>query len=565
MAYRAHHVAVLAACCLLAPSAPDTSAASTPGQLFELSVVHMNDFHARFEETSWSSGSCEAAPCVGGVARLYSAATELLASRPNAVFLNAGDNYQGTLWYTLFKWRLTLHFMNRLPHDAMTLGNHDFDDKLDGLVPFLQGFQYPVVVCNIDDSEEPRIQGLYNKSVVLKRGGRLVGVVGYITTTTKESSKPEKLRFLDEVESVRQEAARLKAAGVDIIIGLSHAGITKDLEVAARVPDIDLIVGGHSHTLLYTGTPPGGDVAAGPYPLVVTQASGKRVPVVQAYAFSKYLGNLTVLFDEQGEPVSWSGAPILMDSSVPQDTGILKEMEPWKAKVAQVGDEQVGRTKVLLDASDSICARGECNLGNMLAQAMVEEYVDHAEEGTWTYAAIAIMNSGGFRSSIEETQNGVITMTDLMTCQPFLNTVDTVELQGRHLLLMLEHSVSRQLNYTGLPGYTGSGFLQVSGLQVELDVSRPLGSRVVSVRVLCDACRVPEYLPLQMDKWYRLALSSFLYEGGDGFTMFLQHGRNHSMGRVDIDVYLQYLAKHSPITQGVDGRIVLHQENSNSL
>nr|CAD7424035.1 unnamed protein product [Timema monikensis] len=412
--------------------------------LFELSIIHLNDFHARFEQTSWSSGNCpkgQEGSCVGGIARLYTAINELVAQRPNAIFLNAGDNFQGTLWYTLFKWNLTLEFMNLLPHDAMTLGNHEFDDKLAGIIPFIKGLNCPMVVANIDDSLEPRFQGLYNKSVVIERDGRKIGIVGYIVKTVDELSSTEKLRFLDEVESVRSESARLKSQGVDIIVGLSHAGYGVDLVVAKQVPDIDVIVGGHSHTLLYTGTPPEGDIAEGPYPTVVTQASGKMVPIVQAYAYSKYLGNLTVWFDQEGEPVAWEGNPILMNQSFEEK----------------------------------------------------------------------------------------ITFNDLVTCTPFLNTIDTLELQGRDLLQVLEKSVSNPFNSTASGGFNGKGFLQYSGLNVVYNMTRPIGERVVKVDALCAECRVPHYQPLNLDTWYRIAVNSYLAGGGDGYKVFEQNSRNHNI------------------------------------
>ena len=93
-------------------------------ELFELSIIHINDFHARFVQTSVSSAACVEGTedtCVGGIARVYTVVRELVSTRPNAVFLNAGDNFQGTIWYTKFKWNVTAHFMNMLPHDALVI------------------------------------------------------------------------------------------------------------------------------------------------------------------------------------------------------------------------------------------------------------------------------------------------------------------------------------------------------------------------------------------------------------------------------------------------------------
>ena len=95
---------------------------SNQRELFELSIIHINDFHAHFEQTDPSSGTClegQEASCVGGIARIATTVKKLVKERPNAVFLNAGDNFQGTLWYTKFKWNVTAYFLNMLPHDAL--------------------------------------------------------------------------------------------------------------------------------------------------------------------------------------------------------------------------------------------------------------------------------------------------------------------------------------------------------------------------------------------------------------------------------------------------------------
>lgn len=127
-----------------------------------------------------------------------------------------------------------------------------------------------------------------------------------------------KLKFYDEAETVRREAAKLKADGVDIIIVLSHSGLDVDIEIATNCgPNVDVIVGGHSHTFLYTGSyAPGPDTPRGDYPTVVTQDDGHKVYVVQASAYTKYLGDITFYFDEAGEILSYEGAPHYLDESV---------------------------------------------------------------------------------------------------------------------------------------------------------------------------------------------------------------------------------------------------------
>lgn len=200
-----------------------------------------------------------------------------------------------------------------------SLGNHEFDDGVDGLVPFIQNASFPIVTSNLDLSKEPKLAAtnLLN-STVLTVGGTKIGVIGYLTTDTKIISRTEEVIFLDEVESVRREAERLKKQGVNILIALGHSGFTVDKKIAREVEDIDLVVGGHTNTFLYNGKQPDAEVPEGLYPTEVTQKNGRKVYVVQAYAYTKYLGNFTVKFNSAGEVTEIKGNPVLVDSSIEQ-------------------------------------------------------------------------------------------------------------------------------------------------------------------------------------------------------------------------------------------------------
>ena len=118
---------------------------------------------------------------------------EVKKNETNVLWLNAGDFYQGTVWYTHFKWRVVAKFNNLLRFDAMTLGNHEFDDAVAGLVPFLQNQTCPVVVSNLNSSLVPQLEKLYTPSTVVTVGGRRVGIVGYLTPETMEVSNPGNL------------------------------------------------------------------------------------------------------------------------------------------------------------------------------------------------------------------------------------------------------------------------------------------------------------------------------------------------------------------------------------
>lgn len=516
--------------------------------LFPLTVIHWNDFHARFEETNVLSTRCDVEAgekCIGGYARVVSAVNSLSEQykERNPVFLNAGDNFQGTFWYTLLKWNVTSYFLNLLPADAVTLGNHEFDHGVAGVVPFMEDLKSPIVVANIDDSEEPMMQGKYNKSVVIKRGERQIGIIGVIHHSTDTLSMTERLRFLDEIEAINTEAERLKASGVNIIIVLSHCGITIDKKIAAQCADVDIVVGGHSHTFLYNGSAEGfPDAAVDTYPVVIQQTSGRKVPVVQASCFTKFVGLLTAYFDEAGNLVEWEGNPVYLDESIPKDPRILQEMVPWREQVDVLAYRNVGSSLVVLSKAE--CRTGECNFGSFVADAFVDYYTQRPENSNeWTYASIGITNDGGMRTSLKK---GTLTYDDIVTAVPYENTVDTFDIRGQYLLDALEYSASR---------FNSADVLQVSGIRVTYNITRSAGNRVVSVDIRCRECKVPRYEPLDRNKYYRVAIAAWIGNGGNGYTMFGEHRTNPRIGPLDIVVLEQYVAKMSPIMQGTDGRI----------
>lgn len=188
---------------------------------------------------------------------------------------------------------------------------------MDGLIPFVQNSTYPIVTCNLDLSKQENLAAtkLLN-STILTVNGVKIGIIGYLTLETKIISTAENVIFLDEVESIRREVKKLKEQGVNIFIALGHSGFEVDKKIAREVEDIDIVIGGHTNTFLYNGKQPDSEVPEGLYPTEVEQKSGRKAYVVQAYAYTKYLGNFTVTFDREGEVSHISGNPVLVDSSI---------------------------------------------------------------------------------------------------------------------------------------------------------------------------------------------------------------------------------------------------------
>uniref|UniRef100_A0A0K8V9W0 apyrase n=1 Tax=Bactrocera latifrons TaxID=174628 RepID=A0A0K8V9W0_BACLA len=342
--------------------------------IFPLSIIHINDFHARFESTDTSGGTCDAGEeCIGGLARTIYTVKRLLEEQKdqNPVYFNAGDSFQGTLWYNIGRWNVTSQFLNMLPADAMTLGNHEFDHGIEGVVPFLESINSPMLVANMDARDEPDMQGKYQKSIIIERSNRKIGVIGVILETTYDLANTGNLIFQNESTAIREEAQKLREQGANIIIAITHCGYDVDKLIAQHAADdVDVIVGSHSHTFLYTGDKlPGPDKPYGPYPTEVVHENGHRILIVQAAAYAKYVGNITVYFDDDGNVVDYSGAPIYMGSSVPEDKEVLKLKQIWATNITTEGNVVVGTSRVTLPNYN--CAQTECNIGNLYTDAIL--------------------------------------------------------------------------------------------------------------------------------------------------------------------------------------------------
>lgn len=175
------------------------------------------------------------------------------------------------------------------------------------------------MTSNLNLSKQPNLAAtkLLN-STILTVNGVKIGIIGYLTPDTRIISRTDNVMFLDEVQSVRREAKELKHKGVNILIAVGHSGFKTDKRIAREVEDIDIVIGGHTNTFLYSGKQPDREIPEGLYPTEITQKSGRKVYVVQAFAYTKYLGNFTVTFNDKGEVSNISGNPILVDSSIEQ-------------------------------------------------------------------------------------------------------------------------------------------------------------------------------------------------------------------------------------------------------
>ncbi|MGH1415317.1 MAG: bifunctional metallophosphatase/5'-nucleotidase [Pelagimonas sp.] len=494
---------------------------------YSLTILHTNDFHARFEPISKYDSGCSAdsnaeGKCFGGSARMQTAITEARARSNNSVLFDGGDQFQGTLFYTYYKGKLTAEIMNQLAYDGMTVGNHEFDDGPEVLRGFMDSVDFPVLMSNADVSGEPLLHDKLQKSTVIERGGEKLGLIGATPQNTDELASPgPNVIFMDPIDAVGAEVAKLTEMGVNKIIVLSHLGYGKDQELAAAVEGIDVIVGGHTNTLLSNAN----DKADGAYPTVV---GGTQI--LSAYAYGKYLGELNVTFNDAGEVTAAVGEPILLDASVAEEEATKARIAEAAAPLEEIRNKVVAETAEAIDGERGSCRAVECAMGNIIADAMLDRVKDQGIE-------IAVQNGGGIRASIDA---GEVTMGEVLTVLPFQNTLSTFEVSGETIMAALENAVSQHEEGAGR-------FLQVAGMKYTFDVSKPAGERISDVMV-GDA-------PIDLAKTYGVVSNNYVRNGGDGFKMFRDAENAYDFGPDLADVTAEYMAKMGPVTPKLDGRI----------
>ena len=499
---------------------------------YSLTILHTNDFHARFEPISKYDSGCsaednQAGECFGGTARLVSAIADARARSNNTVLFDGGDQFQGTLFYTYYKGKMAAEFMNKLGYDAMTVGNHEFDDGPEVLRGFMDAVEFPVLMSNADVSGEPQLSGVLKKSTVIERGGERLGLIGLTPQDTDELASPgPDITFTDPVDAVQAEVDRLTAEGVNKIIVLSHSGYGVDQRVAAETTGVDVIVGGHTNTYLSNTS----DRAEGPYPTMINGTA-----IVSAYAYGKFLGELKVTFDDAGNLTEATGEPLIMDAAIPEDEATVARIAELAQPLDEIRNRVVAETAQAIDGERGSCRAGECTMGNLVADAMLARVRDQGIQ-------IAIQNGGGLRASIDQ---GEVTMGEVLTVLPFQNTLSTFQVTGAVILDALENGLSQIEDGAGR-------FPQVAGMKFAYDPKAEPGSRVISVEVM----GADGWATLDPAKTYGVVSNNYVRNGGDGYKMFATEATNvYDFGPDLADVTAEFLAQNAPYAPYLDGRI----------
>jgi 2',3'-cyclic-nucleotide 2'-phosphodiesterase (5'-nucleotidase family) len=585
---RGRVLAMLAALSMLvAVFATGTGAAAGDEQHdFTLTVLHNNDGESQLVD---AGGGIED---FGGVARF---ATQMWTQRQDAarsgygsILVSSGDNFlagpelaasvdNGIPFYDT-------QALDYLRYDAISFGNHDFDFNPSFLADFLSGYTKPpaYVNVNLDFSNEPEMQafvdaGVIRPSTVVNTARERIGIIGAVTPELSFISSPRDTIINSNIaELVQVQVDRLEARGIDKIVFISHLqDIDEDIALAAELSGVDVMIAGGGDELLANDDDllvPGDEEPFGPYPMLATGADGATIPVVTTAGDYKYLGRLDVTFDDHGNVVGWDGGPIRIaggdNPDAVRSNSILQRLvvDPVVEFLDALASNVIATSEVALEGRrDPGIRTEETNLGNLLADALLDAANDNAADFGVPEADVALQNGGGIRNNTL-IPAGDITELNTFEIAPFPNFVSVVpDIPRDQFKQILENA------YSSAPEANGR-FAQIAGFSVEYDPNgTPMdiddetgeilveGTKVVNV-TLDDGTAIVVDGVVQAGDDIVIATIDFLARGGDEYPFmgaaFTTVGVSYQQALFDYIVEdLAGLISAADYPEGGEGRI----------
>jgi 5'-nucleotidase len=531
-----------------------------------MSIIHVNDTHSHLASESYSLSIDGVATKValGGYPRMVSKIKALQGANENVLTLNAGDTFQGTLYYSLFKGEADADMMNQITWDALALGNHEFDDGDEALADYLASLNVEnVLAANVEAEAGSVLDGAW-KPYTIKTfaNGEKVGIVGIdIKNKTEVSSNPsDAITFYDEVTTAQKYIDELTGLDINKIVLLTHVGLDNDIAYASQLRGVDVIIGGDSHSLIGDYSAIGLEPHMDTYPLEVQSKDGKKVCIGHAWQYAYAVGDMQVDFDKYGYVDSCAGNAVLVvgdtftqkdgegaDAAVDGVTAAQIEATLAGLDMIEVVTEDVATAQILTNYSDQVDAQKSVVIGE------ASEYLGHARiPGTSDGQAVlplgsdiapivaksfydlsnradaCIQNAGGVRISIEE---GEVTMGTAYTLLPFANTLFEIEMYGSEVKQVLEDAL---VNYLDNGGSTGS-FPYAYGLRYDINTSSEPYERISNLEI--KSRQSGEWSAINPETMYVIVTNSYTGGGKDGYVTFgtVQDERGEG-----VDTYLDY-------------------------
>jgi 5'-nucleotidase len=448
----------------------------------------------------------------GGLGRVLTLRKAIQQENPNTLLLMAGDTISPSVESITYKGAQMIEAWNAIGLDYATYGNHEFDFGPDVLAQRVKESKFGWTAANVIDKRTNQPFGGATRFVVREFGGVKIGLFGLVLPETKITSRPgDNVEFRNPCDTAKEVVSELHSQGVKVVVALTHLSMREDKEVA-RCAGVNLIIGGHEHTLL--------------------ESHAGMAPIFKMTSDARELGRIDLNISPTGEldSIDWKVIPVDdKTKEAPEFAAVYKKYAGLLTELAK----PVGRTNVALDARSKENRTKETNVGNFITDAFRKA----------TAADIGYMNGGSVRADAV-IGPGRLTERDLLSILPFKNKLVKIEVTGATLRAALEHGVSRSAEDSE-PG----GFPQVSGVQFSFDATRAPGARLVDVKV--------NGLPLSDEKKYTLTTTTFIgLDGGDGYSMF--KGATviipPQLAPIDVDAVRKALGARA-IAPKIEGRI----------
>ncbi|VWL84775.1 NAD nucleotidase [Oceanivirga miroungae] len=582
---------------------PFLASVSFSSKPLDLNILHINDHHSHLEpiELDFKIEGKKTRVKIGGYPEVVSIIKNLKKEHKNTLVLHAGDAITGTLYFTLFRGSADAKLMNLTGFDYFTLGNHEFDAGNEGLKKFLDYLDVPVLSANVLPQKGSILENYWKPYAIKEIDGEKVGIIGLdVVKKTKESSSPGKdIVFTDEIETSQKYADILKEKGVNKIILLSHGGAYKNFEIAQKVSGIDVIITGDTHHLFGNDEMRNFNLpVVSEYPTKFTSLSGEPVYVVEAWEYSKLVGDLFVKFNKDGIVEKVEAKPVIpyhLDSSfrrkdengkkyIPEGAereNILKILNSTKTfKVAKADKEakeilekyqkekEVLGGQVVGVIKGSVMPGGSANRipnsanekGSVATRFVAETMLTQMRSfGENAKIDLTIQNSGGVRQDITP---GEMTFNDAYTLLPFGNTLFMFDMSGEEVKQVLEDA----LEFALVGGSTGA-FPYGAGIRYEANQYKDKnGKRLVKVEV--QDAKTGVWNEIVDNKMYKVGTNAYVAGGKDGYTTFgrIQKERGGEDTYLpDAESLIKFIQLNKDFKTYTDSNVIFHFDINNEV
>ncbi len=489
-----------------------------------LTILHTNDVHGRLEPFKYGKNK----DLTGGMARRATLIKKIESSNKNVITVDAGDIAQGSLFFNIFNGTPDVKLMHSAGYDIATLGNHEFDKGLSVTKEIVKHSGFPFVSANLVFTEDKELQEMVKPYIIRNYNGLDVAFIGLIAENLK--TLVNNLKNVEVLDSIETTKAIIKDINLqaDLIVVISHMGVSADIELAKSIPEIDVIIGGHSHTLLS-------------YPKIFNKNSDKTL-VVQGGEFGAHLGRLDIAIKDK-EIKNYYYNLIPVDFKIKPDPVIQEKIAVLAREIEKYKTKKVGELTVSIGDEGHNARTALVKQGNLVTKAIKYRFPE---------VDAVLQNAGGLRLQRTITPGG-LTSADVLEIYPFENTIITLELKGRDLKSVLETSSRFYPRENG-------GFLQSIGL--EYTINKDNSPQLIAddgLTIIKPGNRVSEVKvngsELENDKYYKIALNNYMFNGGNGYSQFKNSVNAVDSGILVQDAIVEFMENNSPVSLEVRDKI----------